>query len=85
MAGRRSVRAAVARDLRALGPGISGSAEAVAALKVAALLDDGAEPPQVPNLTRELRLLMAAVRSAVPAPDADDPMEELRALAADIP
>lgn len=74
------------RDLRALDRSLAESAEALAALKVAALLDSNeVAPPQVPNLVRELRLLMAGLRAAVPAAGADDPLEELRALAAGVP
>jgi hypothetical protein len=86
MTERRSVRRAVLRDLAALDPALAESAEALAALKVAALLDsDDVASPQVPNLVRELRLLMAGLRSAVPPASSDDPLEELRALAADVP
>jgi hypothetical protein len=86
MTERRSVRRAVLRDLEGLDPSLAESAEALAALKVAALLDsDEVASPQVPNLVRELRLLMAGLRSAVPQVPADDPMEELRALADGIP
>jgi hypothetical protein len=84
--GKRSVRRAVLRDLAALDPVLAGSAEALAALKIAALLDDDKVAyPQVPNLVRELRLLMAGLRSAVPTAGADDPLGELRGLAADVP
>ena len=86
MTERRSVRRAVLRDLATLDPALGESAEALAALKVAALLDsDDVASPQVPNLVRELRLLMAGLRAAVPPASADDPLEELRALAADVP
>jgi hypothetical protein len=85
MTERRSVRRAVLRDLEGLDPVVAGSAEALAALKVAELLDVGAEGPSVPNLTRELRLLMAGLRAAVPAAGAGDPLEELRAMMRDVP
>jgi hypothetical protein len=86
MTEKRSVRRAVLRDLAGLDPALAGSAEALAALKVAGLLDSGdAASPQVPNLVRELRLLMAGLRSAVPPGGADDPLGELRGLAADVP
>jgi hypothetical protein len=86
MAVRRSVRRAVLRDLGLLDGSVAGSAEALAALKVAGLLDSGeVAVPQVPNLVRELRLLMAGLRSAVPSAGADDPLGELRSLAADLP
>jgi hypothetical protein len=86
MTERRSVRRAVLRDLEGLDPSLAESSEALAALKVAALLDgDEVAPPQVPNLVRELRLLMAGLRTAVPQAAADDPLAELRALADGIP
>jgi hypothetical protein len=86
MTERRSVRRAVLRDLAALDRSLAESAEALAALKVAALLDsDDVAYPQVPNLVRELRLLMAGLRAAVPQAPVDDPLEELRALAAGVP
>jgi hypothetical protein len=85
MTERRSVRRAVLRDLEGLDPVVAGSGEALAALKVAELLDDGAEPAQVPNLTRELRLLLATLRAAVPAAGPGDPLEELRAMMRDVP
>lgn len=86
MTERRSVRRAVLRDLAALDTSLAESTEALAALKVAALLDsDDVASPQVPNLVRELRLLMTGLRAAVPQAPADDPLEELRALAADVP
>jgi hypothetical protein len=81
MTGRRSVRRAVLRDLAALDPSLAESAEALAALKVAALLDsDEAASPQVPGLVRELRLLMAGLRAAVPAAGTADPLDQLREL-----
>jgi hypothetical protein len=86
MTERRSVRRAVLRDLAGLDPVLAESAEALAALKVAGLLDSGdVAYPQVPNLVRELRLLMAGLRSAVPRAGADDPLEELRAIVRAVP
>ena len=85
MTERRSVRRAVLRDLRAITGDLAGSAEALAALRVAELLDEGALPAQVPNLTRELRLLMAGLRAAQPRPGTGDPLEELRRVASEIP
>jgi hypothetical protein len=86
MTERRSVRRAVLRDLAGLDRSLAESAEALAALKVAALLDsDDVAYPQVPNLVRELRLLMAGLRAAVPPVLADDPLQELRELAAGVP
>jgi hypothetical protein len=86
MTERRSVRRAVQRDLTALDPALAESAEALAALKVAGLLDSGDVPdPAVPNLVRELRLLMAGLRAAVPRAGTGDPLEELRAMVADVP
>jgi hypothetical protein len=81
---RRSVRRAVLRDLEALDPVIARSAEALAALKVAGLLDGDADGPRVPNLVRELRLLMTGLRSAVPPAGAGDPLEELRVIMRDV-
>ena len=86
MTERRSVRRAVLRDLAGLDPALAESAEALAALKVASLLDsDDVAYPQVPNLVRELRLLMAGLRSAEPRAGADDPLEELRAIVRAVP
>ena len=80
------MRRAVLRDLATLDPALAGSAEALAALKVAGLLDcDDAPAPAVPNLVRELRLLMAGLRSAGPRPGCDPLEEELRALADEVP
>jgi hypothetical protein len=85
MTERKSVRRAVLRDLAALDPALAESAEALAALKVAGLLDsDDVPDPAVPNLVRELRLLMAGLRAAVPRAGAGDPLEELRAMAAGV-
>jgi hypothetical protein len=87
MTERRSVRRAVLRDLEGLDAAIAASAEALAALKVAALLDsEDVAYPQVPNLVRELRILMAGLRAAVPPATGDgDPLEELRDLADGVP
>jgi hypothetical protein len=86
MTEKRSVRRAVLRDLAGLDPVLAESAEALAALKVASRLDaDDVADPQVPNLVRELRLLMAGLRAAVPRAGAGDPLEELRAMVADVP